>query len=206
MCPRCGLEWVGDAVLCPACGFDRVGRRSPTADDTGRGVRPRPLELAWLASAGLAVAIVAFGAGWQLRTSTTAHNLPAPRVTARAADPVAVASIGPVLFAERLGESLELESYRTKFTRGDTIAWRAEFLEPPPAGELTMVIAWQSIRERMELRQATVMHRDPGLTMVASDEVPLDDLVPTAGLYSVAYFAGDIKLAEGIFEVLPPER
>jgi hypothetical protein len=163
------------------------------------------VELAWLASAGVAVAIVAFGAGWQLRSSTAAPNFPAPRATVSAkADPMTGASIGPVLFAERLGESLELESYRTQFTRGDTIAWRAEFPEPPPAGELTMVIAWQSIRERMELRQATVTRRDPGLTMVASDEVPLDDLVPTAGLYSVAYFAGDIKLAEGIFEVLPP--
>jgi hypothetical protein len=36
--------------------------------------------------------------------------------------------------------------------------------------------------------------------------VLLEDLVPTAGLYEVRYYAGDAKLAEGIFEVLPPNR
>ena len=42
--------------------------------------------------------------------------------------------------------------------------------------------------------------------MIGRDEIPLEDLVPTAGLYSVTYYAGDAKLAEGIFEVLPPDR
>jgi hypothetical protein len=47
---------------------------------------------------------------------------------------------------------------------------------------------------------------DAQLTMVATDELQLADLVPTAGLYSVSCYAGDRKRAEGIFEVLPRDR
>ena len=119
---------------------------------------------------------------------------------------VPAARPGRVLFAERLGDSLELESYRSQFTRDDTIAWRAEFEEPPRTDELTVVIAWYSVRETMQVSESTVALRDAEMTMVASDEIQLADLVPTAGLYSVTYYSGDTKLAEGIFEVLPPDR
>lgn len=70
-------------------------------------------------------------------------------------------------FAERLGDGLELESYRTQFTRDDTIAWRAELVEPPPAGELTLVITWVSIRERMQLSESRVEISDPELPIIA---------------------------------------
>ena len=48
----------------------------------------------------------------------------------------------------------------------------------------------------------------PVLTVDATDEesTKLAELVPTAGLYSVFYYSGDTKLAEGIFEVLPADR
>lgn len=114
--------------------------------------------------------------------------------------------MGRVRFAERLGESLELESYRTQFTRDDTIAWRAEFVEPPRTNELTLVITWVSVRERMQLSVATVAIADAELRMIGRDEVRIGDLVPTAGLYEVAYFADDVRLALGIFELLPPDR
>ena len=101
---------------------------------------------------------------------------------------------------------MELESRRSQFAPGDTIAWRAEFVAAPGSTELTVVVAWQSIRERMELSRDTVALDGPGSTSLVRDEVPIGDLVPTAGLYTVSYFEGAAKLAEGVFEVLPPER
>ena len=68
------------------------------------------------------------------------------------------------------------------------------------------MITWVSVRERMQLSESAVAIRDGELTMLARDEVPLRDLVPTAGLYEVTYHAGGVKLAEGIFELLPPDR
>lgn len=170
------------------------------------GIHLGPMGLAVLTLAMLGLVIVAFGAGFRLGSPIAAPDETGSPAVAEAAALVAVAPLGRVLFAERLGESLELESYRTQFTADDTIAWRAEFLQPPPTGELTVVIAWQSIRETMQLSEAAVTLGDADLAMVASDEVPLGDLVPTAGLYSVTYYAGDTKLAEGVFEVLPPDR
>lgn len=164
------------------------------------------MDLALLTLAMVALIVVALGAGWRLGATSVAVQAPQPTAAAsRALVPVA-AELGRVLFAERLGESMELEAYRTQFTMEDTIAWRAEFLRPPPTSELTVVISWVSVRERMQLSEASVTLRDAELAMVASDDVPLDDLVPTAGLYEVRYYAGDAKLAEGIFEVLPPDR
>lgn len=157
--------------------------------------------LAWLTLAAVGIGVVAFAAGLEFR-SQTGTSTPA----SEAANPVGMpieAPRGRILFAERLGESLELESYRSQFTYGDTIAWRAEFADPPPTDELTVVIEWYSIRERMKLRESTVTLGDAELTMVASDEVPIDELVPTAGLYAVTYYAGETRLAEGIFELLP---
>ena len=159
-----------------------------------------------LALATMAIAIVSFGAGFSLRSDRTALDLADDPAVAESPNEVPVGMPGRVMFAERLGDSLELESYRTQFTRDDTIAWRAEFEEPPPADELTLVIAWYSIRETMQLSESTVTLRDTELMMVASDEIRLADLVPTAGLYSVSYYAGETKLAEGIFELLPPDR
>jgi len=205
LCPRCGAEWLDDARACPACRFDQIGPRA-LAGGISRGIHLQPMRPALMALATLGLVIVAFGAGLRLRSPATAPEVPAAPAVTDADDVVPAAPLGRVLFAERLGESLELESYRTQFAQDDTIAWRAEFLEPPPTNELTVVIAWQSVRERMQLSEATVTLSDAELTMVASDEAPLGDLVPTAGLYSVAYYAGDMKLAEGIFEVLPPDR
>ncbi len=160
------------------------------------------LGLLGLASAILL--IVGFGAGLRLGSAgeTADTGTPPTRALTDELDGMP----GPVLFAERLGDGLALESYRSQFTVEDTIAWRAELSEPPPTNELTMVIAWQSIRERMEVSETTVMLADSQLTMVASDEVPLSVLVPTAGLYAVTYYGGGTKLAEGVFELLPPER
>jgi hypothetical protein len=58
----------------------------------------------------------------------------------------------------------------------------------------------------MQLSETAVTLRDAELAMIASDEVRIEDLVPTAGLYEVRYYAGDTKLAEGVFEVLPQDR
>lgn len=164
------------------------------------------MDLALLALTMVAAIVVALGGGWRMGAGSALAPAPGPAETVtRAVVPVA-AELGRVRFAERLGESLELEAYRTQFTKEDTIAWRAEFPRPPPTRELTVVISWVSARERMQLSETSVTLRDAELAMVASDEVLLEDLVPTAGLYEVRYYAGDAKLAEGIFEVLPPDR
>jgi hypothetical protein len=154
----------------------------------------------------LGVAIGAFAAGLWLRPEMRARDVSGTPAVARGAGPAPVAERGRVLFAERLGSSLELDTYRTQFTREGTIAWRAEFPDPPGANQLRVVIAWYSIRESMKLSEAIVPVRDPQLTVVATDELQIADLVPTAGLYSVSYYAGDRKLAEGIFEVMPRDR
>jgi hypothetical protein len=161
--------------------------------------------LALLALAVSGLVAFAFGAGMRLGATSAAPDASdVPEVVV--VETIEVVPMGRVRFAERLGDGLVLESYRTQFTRDDTIAWRAEFVEPPGRGELTLVITWVSIRERMELREAKVAIADAELRMVASDEVPLGDLVPTAGLYEVAYYAGDVRLAIGVFELLPPAR
>jgi len=154
----------------------------------------------------VALIIAAFGAGMRLQSAALNRGATGSPQVAVARDLGPLLPLGRVRFAERLGEALELESYRTRFRAEDTIAWRAEFAEPPPTDELTVVITWQSIRERMQVSTATVSLVDRELTMIASDEVPLADLVPTAGLYAVSYYSGDRKLAEGVFELLPPGR
>ena len=162
------------------------------------------MALALIGLTTVAMLIVAFGVGQRFQPSAELDTAASPAESR----PIAVVppERGRVLFAERLGESLELESYRSQFTRDDTIAWRAEFVEPPGRGELTLVITWVSIRERMQLREVTVAIADDELRMVASDEVPVGDLVPTAGMYEVAYYFDDVPLAVGVFELLPPER
>lgn len=206
LCPRCGADWLDGARACPACGFDAIGLRASSVGDATRQIHLRPMDLALLSLAVVALIVVALGVGWRLGQAGAVAQAPAQ--AAAGSDPVipVAVELGRVLFAERLGESLELEAYRTQFTAEDTIAWRAEFRQPPPEGELSVVIAWQSIRERMQLSEETVTLRDAGLAMIGRDETPLEDLVPTAGLYSVTYYSGDAKLAEGIFEVLPPDR
>jgi len=161
--------------------------------------------LAMLTLATVGIAVIAFGIGLGFR-SQTSTGTPSSEAAAPSVEVSALAPSGRILFAERLGESLELESYRTQFAYGDTIAWRAEFADPPQIDELTVVIEWYSIRERMKLSESTVTLGDAELTMVASEEVPLHELVPTAGLYAVTYYAGETRLAEGIFELLPRGR
>jgi len=161
--------------------------------------------LAMLTLATVGIAVIAFGIGLGFR-SQTSTGTPSSEAAAPSVEVSALAPSGRILFAERLGESLELESYRTQFTYGGTIAWRAEFVDPPQTDELRIVIEWYSIRERMKLSESTVTLADAELTMVASEEVPLHELVPTAGLYAVTYYAGETRLAEGIFELLPRDR
>ena len=149
--------------------------------------------------------VLAFVAGMRVQSSSAdAEAIASPTITQATATAPPIR--GRIRFAERLRDGLELESYRTQFTREDTIAWRAELREPPPTDELTLVITWVSIRERMQLSESPVAVTDPELPMIARDEVAVRDLVPTAGLYEVAYRAGDLTLAVGVFELLPRER
>ena len=207
LCPRCGAESAGSDCPCVDCGYDPTDPGARNDRDPGRdAVRRRFISLMLLALTIVGLVILAFSAGWHLaRPEMVADGTESSRV-ADAPGSRSRPSVGRVLFAERLGDSLELEAYRSQFRRGDTIAWRAELLEPPGTDEITVVIAWQSIRETMQLSRSALPVRDVVLTVIASDEVPLDELVPTAGMYSVSYWAEDRKLAEGVFELLPPDR
>lgn len=161
-----------------------------------------PLALAVLTVGTVAMLVLAFGAGTRFGSSSAGVDAvvsPAPSQRT----PAILPPSGRILFGERLGDALELESYREQFTRDDTIAWRAEFVEPPRSGEVTLVITWVSVRERMQLTEAVVPVGDAELRMIGSEEVPLSELVPTAGMYEVAYYDGDEKLAVGVFELLP---
>ena len=203
LCPRCGEEMAPGSAACPACGYEALG---PDLADGRLGARRSPSGIVALFLGVLAVAAVAFGVGFRLGASSSGSAAVAPLARAAPVEGAPIPSLGRVSFAERLGESLELEAYRRQFTSEDTIAWRADFVEPPRTTELTMVIEWQSARERMRLTEETVTLSDPELAASARDEVPVRDLVPTAGLYSVAYYADDTKLAEGVFELLPSDR
>ena len=161
------------------------------------------MALASLALGTVAIVVLAFGAGMRLESSTAGIDPVVSSSGPSQRTALIVPVSGRILFAERLGESLQLDSYRDQFTRDDTIAWRAEFVEPPRTGEVTLVITWVSVRERMKLTEATVAVGDAQLRMIGSEEVPLADLVPTAGMYEVAYYDGDAKLAVGVFELLP---
>jgi hypothetical protein len=162
--------------------------------------------LAALALAVVGLTAVAFGAGLRIGSSAPTSELPEAPAASEAAGSSPVVRLGRVRFGERLGESMELESQRRAFSRDDTIAWRAEFLEPPPTTELTIVIEWVSVRERMKLREEAVTVGDRSLSMSVRDEVAVSDLVPTAGLYAVTYYGNGVSLAEGVFELLPPSR
>ena len=203
LCPRCGQEMAPGSAVCPACGYESL---APDLSDSARADRRSPIGLVALFVGVLGVAAVAFGAGFRLGASSAGPVAVSESARVPGADVSTRPSLGRVSFAERLGESLELEAYRRQFTSEDTIAGRADFVEPPPTGDLVMVIEWQSARERMRLTQETVTLGDPGLAASGHDEVPVRDLVPTAGLYSVAYYADGMKLAEGVFELLPPDR
>ena len=163
----------------------------------------RPLGLAALALAVVGLAAVAFGAGHRIGSSVSTAGVSETPAAAESVDAAPVVRLGRVRFGERLGASMELESQRRAFSWSDTIAWRAEFSEPPSVTELTIVIEWVSARERMKLREETVTHMDPSLPMSARREVAVSDLVPTAGLYAVTYYADGVRLAEGVFELLP---
>lgn len=205
LCPRCGIESVDGTRACAACGFEPDGPRPPArAWATGRAhLRPILLTLTALLTAGV---VIISGSGFRPPSPSASPNDSASPQLAHRAALAPAPGLGRVVFGERLSASLELESHRTRFAAGDTIAWRAEFADAPRADELTVVVAWQSVRERMELSRDTVTLPDAGPTRVVSDEVPLDDLVPTAGLYSVSYYDGKTKLAEGVFELLPSDR
>lgn len=204
LCPRCGSDLIDVTRPCPECGFDQVSPQQGSGR-SGRGMQLTPIGLALLALGVSGLGVAAFGAGMRIGAGSAAPDAP-DDPSAASVEMIEVAPTGRVRFAERLGDGLELESYRTQFTREDTIAWRAEFVEPPPTNELRLVITWVSIRERMQLSESTVTITDPELPMVARDEVAVRDLVPTAGLYEVTYHAGDVKLAVGVFELLPPDR
>lgn len=169
-------------------------------------MRLGPIGLAAVLLAVVGLAAVAFGAGHRIGSSVPASEPAEVLAATGSADASPVARIGRVRFGERLGESMELESQRRSFSQGDTIAWRAEFPGPPPSDELNVVIEWVSVRERMKLSEETVAIQDRSLAMSVRDEVAVRDLVPTAGLYTVTYYADGERLAEGVFELLPPGR
>jgi hypothetical protein len=201
LCPRCGNEYFDEKLPCSACGWQPVEPASVGA----LGSRFANRVLLGIAAAAI-VAVIA-GSGFQAPPPSADLRSPPSAGGAQRSDlPIAPPRLGRVVFAERVAASTELQWHQTQFSAGDTIAWRAEFVEPPRAAELTVVIAWQSHRERMELSRATVALGAPELIGVLRDAVPVDELVPTAGMYAVSYFAGDEKLAEGVFEVLPPDR
>jgi hypothetical protein len=201
LCPHCGNERIDDLRRpCPACGYEPIGLAG--AGTTGL---PRTYRLL-LGLAGAAVVAVILVTGFGFRPQPPASGSSAPAATQRASLPAPPARLGGVVFAEGLDASMELEALRSQFAQSDTIAWRAEFVEAPSSAELTVVVAWQSIRERMELSRHTVRLGAGRRLSVVRDEVAIDDLVPTAGLYTVTYYEGDAKLAEGVFEVLPPDR
>jgi hypothetical protein len=202
LCPRCGAALPETALACPACAYDQLGRSTPTGADSSHQRRMQPPVRMAIGIAAAGVLIMAFGTGWRL-SARAERDPPITHAGPRVPSPP---PIGRVLFGERLGPSLELEGHRRAFRSEETIAWRVEFVAPPLTDELTLVIEWQSIRERMELSQTTVPLADPALTVIGREEMPLGDLVPTAGLYSVAYYSGDAKLAEGVFELLPRDR
>lgn len=143
---------------------------------------------------------------WQQPPPLSSSEPTASQRGERADLPAPPPPMGRVQFAARLDASMELELRRSQFAQTDTIAWRAEFVDAPRAAELSVVVAWQSIRERMELSRHTVVLEAGQRLSVVRDEVAIDDLVPTAGLYTVTYYEGDAKIAEGMFEVLPPGR
>ena len=204
LCPHCGNEWI-DTRPCPACGYDPVDARGPAGAraTSSRLARPVPIGLS---SAAIAAVIIVSGSGFRAQSPSPSPGQTSSPQLAERADLPAAPRLGRVVFAEGIGESMELESRRSQFAQGDTIAWRAEFVDAPLTAELTVVIAWQSIRERMELSRDTITLAGTDLMSVVRDEVAIDELVPTASLYSVSYFAGEAKLAEGVFEVLPPGR
>jgi hypothetical protein len=207
LCPACGVEITAEARVCLACGRELGPFGAPRGEARLASGRRRFAYLAIaIALAGLLA--IAFGTGWRLGMSMASAPAPTRAVpaSATARDISPVPPVGRVLFASRLSDSLELESYRSHFGRDETIAWRAELSEPPPTPELTVVIAWYSIREEMVLARETVTMRDRQLTVIGRDEIALTELVPTAGVYTVTYFSGERKLAAGSFEVLPAER
>ena len=159
-----------------------------------------------LGVAAVVAAIIGSGLGFRSQPTATAPRQPASPHFAGRTLPSPIPQLGRVVFAEGLDPTMELESRRSQFAADDTIAWRAEFVDAPMAAELTVVIAWQSIRERMELSRGTIALDGADVMSVVRESVPIGDLVPTAGLYSVSYYEGDAKLAEGVFEVLPPNR
>jgi hypothetical protein len=202
LCPHCGDEWIDDTRPCRTCGYGPVDSRDPARARATIGPLALPV-LIGLSAAAVAAVVIVSGSAFQAPLPS-----PSPGQTSspQRADLPMAAPLGRVVFAEGLNAAMELESRRSQFAPGDTIAWRAEFIDAPNAAELTVVIAWQSIRERMELSRDTIALGSTGVMSVVRDQVAIDELVPTAGLYSVSYFAGDEKLAEGVFEVLPPDR
>jgi hypothetical protein len=206
LCPRCGSEVPQSAPACPSCGSDLLGSPAFAGGTARKGLYLRGIEAIAASIALVGLFAISFGVGWHLSARDSTRDAAETGATplATSSERLPRAQLGHVRFAERLGQSLELESYRTQFARDGTIAWRVEFLEPPGVTELTVEIAWQSIRERMLLSRYEVVLSDDQLAVIGSDEVAVADLTPTAGLYAVSYFAGETKLAEGVFEVLPP--
>lgn len=205
LCPHCGNEWIDDTRPCPACGYDSVDTRGPSsAHATSTPLAP-PI-LIGLSAAAVAAVVIVSGLASRAQSPSPSPGQTSSPTFAERADLPTPPRLGRVVFAEGIGAANELESRRSQFAPGDTIAWRAEFVDAPRAAELTVVIAWQSIRERMELSRDTVALAGAGVMSVVRDEVAIDELVPTAGLYSVSYFSGEAKLAEGVFELLPPDR
>jgi hypothetical protein len=195
LCPLCGAAYPTDADACLICGF---------SDGHARPRRPadRALPIVAILAAGAVVGLV-LALGSDPRATEPA---PSPAHGSAASDRAELPQpprVGPVLFVDQ--HRGPLDRYRTRFERHETIAWRAEFPEPPGTDELTLVIAWQSIREEMVLSRTTVRMQDAESTVIASDETPISELVPSAGIYAVTYYAGDTKLAAGVFEVLPRE-
>lgn len=204
LCPQCGNERFDDLRPCPTCGYEPVGPRG-RAGAGATGPRANRLLLG-LAGTAIVALILASGFGFRQQPPPLSSSEPTASRGQRADLPAPPRPMGRVQFAAGLDGSMELESRRSRFAQTDTIAWRAEFVDAPRAAEVTVVVAWQSIRERMELSRHTVRLGAGQRLSVVRDEVAIDDLVPTAGLYAVTYYEGDAKIAEGVFEVLPPGR
>jgi hypothetical protein len=144
------------------------------------------LRPALLIAGAAAIAIVAFVAGWSARPAPVA---PTPE------------AIGTIRFGDSLGSGLAIENARYEFVAGqDQIAWRADLAVPPMTDTLRWTVTHD--RDQTTVRTGSYAVENPERPVVASAPVPVGDLVPLPGTYTVRYFRGGELLAEGRFTVI----